>query len=332
MSKSNAPVVVSSPDWDTSAVRYMQPKVNERGGKSIQIISTQSGRSLHVSTPLLMTWGIADFVDDKGESDGKFSMTLNFPNNDYKKPGTDMFLEKLKNFEDQILDDAVKYSEAWFGDSLSRDVVKHSFFPFLKYQKDKLTKKLDLSKPPSIKARVPNYNNKWSVQIYDTAQQLIFPSENENLTPMDFVPRLSNVACVLQCGGLWFGGKGWGCTWKVAQIVVKPREVVSVYDKCHITLSTEEMRDIGKEPVDDEASVEATPVAVDTTVDDSEEEEEEEEVEEEPEPTPPVATFSKKKVVKKVEEEVAAVAAAAAADAPIKKKVVRKKAVAAAAA
>ena len=330
MSKSNAPVVVSSPDWDTSAVRYMQPKVNERGGKSIQIISTQSGRSLHVSTPLLMTWGIADFVDDKGESDGKFSMTLNFPNNDYKKPGTDMFLEKLKNFEDQILDDAVKYSEAWFGDSLSRDVVKHSFFPFLKYQKDKLTKKLDLSKPPSIKARVPNYNNKWSVQIYDTAQQLIFPSENENLTPMDFVPRLSNVACVLQCGGLWFGGKGWGCTWKVAQIVVKPREVVSVYDKCHITLSTEEMRDIGKEPVDDEASVEATPVAVDTTVDDSEEEEEEEE--EEPEPTPPVATFSKKKVVKKVEEEVAAVAAAAAADAPIKKKVVRKKAVAAAAA
>ena len=330
MSKSNAPVVVSSPDWDTSAVRYMQPKVNERGGKSIQIISTQSGRSLHVSTPLLMTWGIADFVDDKGESDGKFSMTLNFPNNDYKKPGTDMFLEKLKNFEDQILDDAVKYSEAWFGDSLSRDVVKHSFFPFLKYQKDKLTKKLDLSKPPSIKARVPNYNNKWSVQIYDTAQQLIFPSENENLTPMDFVPRLSNVACVLQCGGLWFGGKGWGCTWKVAQIVVKPREVVSVYDKCHITLSTEEMRDIGKEPVDDEASAEATPVAVDTTVDDSEEEEEEEE--EEPEPTPPVATFSKKKVVKKVEEEVAAVAAAAAADAPIKKKVVRKKAVAAAAA
>lgn len=325
MSKSNAPVVVSSPDWDTSAVRYMQPKVNERGGKSIQIISTQSGRSLHVSTPLLMTWGIADFVDDKGESDGKFSMTLNFPNNDYKKPGTDLFLEKLKNFEDQILEDAVKYSEAWFGDSLSRDVVKHNFFPFLKYQKDKLTKKFDYAKPPSIKARVPNYNNKWSVQIYDTAQTLIFPdSGNDNLTPMDFVPKLSNVACVLQCGGLWFGGKGWGCTWKVAQIVVKPREVVSVYDKCHITLSTEEMKDIAKEPNDDEGSVEATPVAVDTTVEDSEEEEEEEE-EEEPEPAPPVATFSKKKVVKKVEEEVAAVAA----EAPVKKKVVRKKAVAA---
>lgn len=322
MSKSSAPVVVNSSDWDTSAVRYMQPKVNDRGGKSIQIISTQSGRSLHIATPLLMTWGIADFVDDKGESDGKFSMTLNFPNNDYKKPATEEFLEKLTAFEDQILDDAVKYSDAWFGDSLSRDVVKHSFFPFLKYQKDKLTKKLDHSKPPSIKARVPNYNNKWSVQIYDTAQQLIFPSENDNLTPMDFVPKLSNVACVLQCGGLWFGGKGWGCTWKVAQIVVKPREVISVYDKCHITLSTEEMKDIAKDPVDDDVSVEQTAVAVDTTVEDSEEEEEEAE----PEPTPPVATFSKKKIVKKVEEEVAAVAA----EAPVKKKVVRKKAVAAA--
>ena len=316
MSKSAAPIVLSNSDWNTSAIRYMQPKLNDRGGKSINIISTQSNRSLHISTPLMMTWGISDFVDEKtGESDGKFSMSLVFPNGDYTTAATDTFLAKLKAFENQILDDAVKYSDAWFGEDLSREVVKHNFFPFLKYAKDKLTKKIDPTKSPSIRARVPNYNSKWGVEVYDTQNNLLFPCDNENMTPMDFVPKQSQVAAVLQCGGLWFGGKGWGVTWKVNQCVVKPREVVSVFGKCHIQLSADEIKQMDT-PVqaNEEDDEEGTPLpattssVVDTTVEDSEEEEEE------------VAPAPKKKVVKKaapVEEE--------AAPAP-KKKVVKKKA------
>jgi hypothetical protein len=136
------PIVLKTEEWDTAGIRYMQPKVNDRGGKSIAIISTQSGRSLHISTPLMMTWGIADYVNENGESDGKFKMSLNFPNADYKSEATDQFLSKIKAFENQILDDAVKYSDAWFGEELSREVVKHNLFPFLKYPKDKLTKNL----------------------------------------------------------------------------------------------------------------------------------------------------------------------------------------------
>ena len=71
--------VLSVSEWNPSAVRYMQPRVNDRGGKGITIISNQTGRSLHLSTPLLMTWGVSDYTDEKtGESDGKFTMSLNF--------------------------------------------------------------------------------------------------------------------------------------------------------------------------------------------------------------------------------------------------------------
>ena len=286
MSKqSSTPIVVSVSEWNTSSVRYMQPKVNERGGKSINIVSTQTNRSLHLSTPLMMTWGISDFIDEKGESDGKFSMSLNFPNSDYGSPQTEEFLKKLKDFESQILDDAVRNSEAWFGEEMSREVAKHTFFPFLKYTKDKTTKKIDASKPPSIRVKVPNYNNRWAIEIYDTGSNLIFPCDNENMTPMDFIPKKSNVACVVQCGGLWFGGKGWGLTWKLVQCVVKPQEVVSVYGKCHIQLSTDELNMIEKEPVkvDGIDEEEETPVAVkpvvvkpsSTAVEDSDDEKEE---------------------------------------------------------
>ena len=320
-------IVLNVNDWDTSGIRYMQPKLNERGGKSINIISTQSNRSLHISSPLMMTWGLSDYVDEKtGESDGKFSMSLVFPNGDYTTPTTDNFLAKLKAFENQILDDAVKYSDAWFGEELSKEVVKHNFFPFLKYSKDKLTKKIDPTKSPSIRARVPNYNNKWGVEVYDTQQNLLFPCDNENMTPMDFVPKQSQVAAVLQCGGLWFGGKGWGVTWKINQCVVKPREVVSVFGKCHIQLSADEIKSMDAKPTTDADDEEETlpaskPAANFTNVEDSDDDaaaEEEEEV------TPPPAP--KKKIVKKA---AAPPADEESAPAP-KKKIVKKKVAAAA--
>jgi len=323
MSKS-APIVLNVNEWDTSAVRYMQPKINDRGAKSINIISTQSNRALHISTPLMMTWGISDFVDEKtGESDGKYSMSLVFPNDDYKTPASSTFLDRLKAFENQILDDAVKYSDAWFGEELSREVVKHNFFPFLKYTKDKVTKKIDHTKSPSIRARIPNYNNKWGIEVYDTTSKLLFPCDNENMTPMDFVPKKSQVATVLQCGGLWFGGKGWGITWKVNQCVVKPQEVISVYGRCHIQLSTDEIDSMDKRvPLvgggDDDDEAEALPASkpvVNTTVEDSDEEEEE--------PAPAPVPEVKKKVIKKAPEPEPEPEPVA----EVKKKVVKKKVV-----
>ena len=247
------PVVLSASEWVPSKIKYMPPKVNERGGKSINMISSQTNRSLHITTPMMMTWGVADFIGDNGESDGKFSISLNFPSEEYRKPNTDAFLQKVKDFENQILDDAVRNSELWWGEEMSREVCKHTFFPFLKFSKNKDTKKVDHTKPPSIRAKVPFYSGKWGVEIYDTKDQLIFPCENEHLSPVDFIPKLSQVACVLQCGGIWIGGKGWGITWKLIQCVVKPREIVSVYGKCHIQLSVEDRDAIDTQQIAEDA-------------------------------------------------------------------------------
>tara|TARA_B100000900_G_scaffold385504_1_gene375204 strand:- start:341 stop:1156 length:816 start_codon:yes stop_codon:yes gene_type:complete len=271
-----------------------------------------------------MTWGISDYTNEHGESDGKFSMSLVFPSPDYAKPSTDEFLEKFKAFEEKILDDAVKNSEAWFGEEMSREVAKHTFFPTLKYPKEKGTKKIDYTKSPSIKVRVPCYNGKWNVEIYDTKNNMLFPCDNDNLTPVDFVPKQSNVACIIQCGGLWFGGKGWGVTWRLVQTMVKPHQVASVFGKCHISLSADDMETIEKQDlpsssaVADDSSVSSEKV-VDTTVEDSDEEEEEEETVEVPETPKKKVTTKKKAVVKEeaIEEE---------EEAPKKKRVVKKKA------
>ena len=256
-------IVLNTAEWNTSEMKYMAPKVNDKGGKSISIISKQTNRMLHIGTPLLMTWGISDFVDEKGESDGKFSISLNFPNDEYKTAGTDAFLQKLKDFEKQVLDDAVKNSELWWGEPMSLELVKHTFFPFLKYSKNRDTKRIDYTKPPSIRAKVPCYQGKWGVEIYDSNQRMLFPTENADLTPMDFVPKLSKVACGLQCTGIWIGGKGWGVTWKLFQCIVKPPERFSVMGACHLSLSNEDKDTLEKEVVTEDASEDVpAPVAV----------------------------------------------------------------------
>ena len=323
------PIVLSTNEWDTSAIKFMPPKVNDRGGMSINVISTQTNRSLHISTPMMMTWGITDYDDGSG-GDGKFTMTLNFPTEDYRKPSTDAFLQKVKDFENEILDQAVKNSELWWGEEMSREVCKHSFFPFLKYQYLKGTKKVDHTKSPSIRAKVPCYDGKWGIELYDTSDKLIFPSDNDRVTPPDFVPKLSQVACVLQCGGIWKGGKGWGVTWKVIQSVVKPREVVSVYGKCRVLLSEEDRGAIASQTIQDSDDVEsetvvdkATTQAHDVEAEDSDEEQEDMPEIVAAEVPEPVAPAPKKKVVKKKVVE-AEVASEDVAPAP-KKKVVKKK-------
>jgi hypothetical protein len=321
MSKQQAtPIVLSVKDWKVSDIKYMQPKTNAVGGKAISMISTQTNRSLHVSTPPVTSWGIGDWTDEKtGESNGKFTISLCFPSPDYKTEATTECLEKLEAFQNQILDDAVKNSEAWWGEQMSREVLKHTFFPFIKYPKDKVSKKIDPTKGPSMSAKVPNYDGAWKVEIYDASRKLLFPNPaNQLLTPIDFVPKKSKVACVLQCGGIWIGGKGWGVTWKLTQCVVKPPEVVSVFGTCHIP---DDVCDtINKQPApnkeddEDDADEDDTPASIPTQVADSDDDEPEPVVEE----VKPV-----KKVVKKAAPEPETVPAVVE-EAP-KKKIVKKK-------
>ena len=230
--------ILSIDQWNPKANKYMPPKLNEKGGKMINVISTQSNRSIHLIMPLMKTWGIADFIDEKGEPDGKFTMDLNFPLDGATTPETDEALKKLKEFEENLLNDAVTNSEAWFGKKQSREIVEYSYFPFLKYKKNKDTKAIDYSRPPSLKPKVPKYGNDWKIEIYDTNLNLLFPSPS-NITPIELVPKSSNVASVIACGGIWVGGKGWGLTWKVVQLVVKPQVMESVFGKCHIPISAD---------------------------------------------------------------------------------------------
>lgn len=329
--------VIEVPDWNPKNHKYMAPKVNDKGGKSITLISKQTNRALHLNTPLMMTWGIADFCDDQGNSDGKYKISLNFPNPEYKTKETDILLKKMIEFQEQVLDDAVENSELWWGEKMSRELVKHTFFPFLKYRKNKDTKKPDLTSAPSLSAKVPFYGDRWDVELYDTNYNLIFPSENNELTPVDFVPKMSKVACTIQCSGIWIGGKGWGLTWKLVQCVVKPREVENMkgvcqikltdFDKSAIETQVNNMNEYDEDDVPETNDDTSSTQKINTVVEDSDEEDE---ITPSPVVETPVVQEPVKKVIKKADPVTPATVVPTEEPEPAKvvKKVVKKKVVA----
>jgi hypothetical protein len=156
----------------------------------------------------------------------------------------EVFMNKLKILENQFLDDATKNSAKWFGEEMSRDVCKHMFFPILKYNRDKISKKIDYTQAPQIRARIENYAGNWNIEIFDIDSNLIFPcAEKPNATPMDFIPKLSQVVCVMDISQVWIGGKGMGISMKIKQCVVKPREIVTIVTKkCLINFSPDEFK------------------------------------------------------------------------------------------
>jgi hypothetical protein len=312
-SAQKSPQILQVAEWESSSLKFMPYKKNERGGGAVNIISSQMNKALRIETPLMMTFGISDYVDEKtGESDGRFNLTLNFPNDEYSNEDTTSLLEKMKKFEEYLLDSAVTNSETWFGKKLTRELVEDRFFSVIKYRKNKETGGPDYEKPPAIKIRVPCYEGNWNIKLYDTNAQCVFPSSDSDVSPLDLVPKYSQIACVVQCGGLWFGGKGWGVTWRLNQAVVKPRGNSGFdNDICHLKLSDEDKSKINSYESPETDEVEDVKEEKDDVVEDSDEEVEKEE------PVP-------KKVVKKVVSEPVDTAVEEAA--PKKKKVLKKKA------
>ena len=226
MSDSQMKAALNIASWQTDKIKYIKPRINEGGkGKSVGIISTQLNSKLILSTPPMATFGIADFIDPKtGVSDGKYTICLRFPGEEGSEEAL-QFLQKFKAFEDQILNDAVLHSELWWGESRSRELVKAIYSPSIKYTKLPGTTRPDPSKNPTMRARLYTsmQTGKWDIEVYDTKREILFPDEsNEEAHPKDYVPSGSQVACLLQCGGLWFTGAGWGMTWRCIQVVVKP--------------------------------------------------------------------------------------------------------------
>jgi hypothetical protein len=301
-------------------MKYTKPKVNSVGGRSVGIVNSKTSTVLNLSSPLMLTWGVNDFTDDKS---GKVSydLALQFPNDGFETPATKKFLANITAFEKRIKEDAILNSKEWFSKpKMTADAVDALWTPILKYPKNKDTLEADMTRAPTLKVKLPFWDGQWKeLELYDVDMQPIFPdASNPALSPKDLIAKGSHIAVSIQCGGIWFANGKFGVTWKLFQAIVKPK--MSLKGKCHIKLDEEEKTKIVSQVV---------PTDVDGDADGGEHDHDNvsaiiEDDDDEPAAAPVAKTASA--LVAKPTPVVAAPSAAAAAggDAASKKKIVRK--------
>jgi hypothetical protein len=221
-------------------MKYSKPKVNSLGGRSVGIVNSKTSTVLNLSSPLMLTWGVQSFTDEKT---GKvsFDLALQFPNEGFETPAAKKFLANMMAFEKRIKEDAITNSKEWFSKpKMTADAVEALFTPILKYPKNKDTLEADLTRAPTIKVKLPYWDGEWKeLELYDVDMRPIFPDpSNSALSPKDLIAKGSNIAVSIQCGGIWFANGKFGVTWKLFQAIVKPK--MSLRGKCHIRLDEDE--------------------------------------------------------------------------------------------
>lgn len=217
---------------------FNKPRVNKSGGKTIGILNKKSNRQLNLSTPLLLTWGLNERVD---EQSGRVSydMALQFPNDSYHNEQTRNFLDTMIEFENEVKRQAIKNSKQWLNMAkLSEGQVDVLFHPMLNWPKNKETGEKDPDRSPTLKVKLDYWDSKFNCEIYDINSDVLFPNTENDFGPMDLLTKASNVACIIKCGGVWFANGKFGVTWRLVQAVVKPK--ASLTGRCFIELTNGE--------------------------------------------------------------------------------------------
>lgn len=228
--------IIDGTNINTEVFSYSAPKAHASGGKVVNFYNKFTKESLTISTPLILTWGAQEGVDQQKNPTGKFTMALQFPNPDFPNADCQAFLDSMRRLEAQVKLDAMKNSKEWFGKVISSaDVMEEKFNMMLRHPKFKGTMEPDTSKAPTLTVKIPCWSGVWKPEIYDENGEGLYINGkvNSHLTPLEFLKPKTHVICLLQCGGLWFVNGKVSITWNLKQAIVqKPQP--SMEGKCFL--------------------------------------------------------------------------------------------------
>jgi hypothetical protein len=216
----------------TTQMVYGKPRVNAKGGKSINITNSGTRRSLMIHTPMMLTYGVNEHKNDDGST--SYDMNIQFPREEFETDATRALKKMMMEMEEKIVQDAAINSRDWFGKKYGDEVVQAFWTPMLKYPKNKelMDGSLDKTREPTLKIKLPIWDGQPKFEVYDLKSNQIFPNDTGE-GPEVVVQKGSNICCTLMCGGIWITGSKFGVTWKLSQCAVKPPETFEK-GKCYI--------------------------------------------------------------------------------------------------
>lgn len=214
---------------DISKIKYSEPKTLPSGGRTIYV--NYAGQRPIFQLPWLsLPYGLnnsqelADKMAAKQPKDNKtddkngpkkplgYDISVSFKGSD-NNIKVQQALDKLKEIEQKIINDAFDNRIAWLQDDFDglKPIVAKLFSPIVKYDKDKNTGKIAGKYPPTMKIKVP---------YSEETDEFKFDCEDKDGVEIDFktiMNVLKGGRClpVIQLTGIWFIGGKFGVSWKL---------------------------------------------------------------------------------------------------------------------
>ena len=270
--------IIDGTNIDTSVFSYSAPKANPSGGKVVNLYNKHFRESLTISTPIMLTWGAQEGMDQAKNPTGKFTLSLQFPGGDFSNPDAESFLTSMRVLEAKVKADAMVNSKEWFGKEIkSADVMDEKFNVMLRHpKKEKGSAEMDYSKPPTLSIKIPCWKGVWQTEIYDEeggTPLFLKSNKSTTVTPLDFLKPKTHLMCLIQCGGLWFVNGKVSITWNLKQAVVqKPKTSAIVEGVCFLKPKPADVQRLKSLPPPENDHIDPEGHIQSTIVDDSDDE------------------------------------------------------------
>ena len=129
-------------------------------------------------------------------------------------------------FDEMVLNGAVKNSKAWFKKKLDKAVCTEFHTKWRRPCIDRKTGEESNDFPDTLrfKLQTNEEGTDFKFPIYDmrTREQIPAPSNLQ-----EYVPKGSHVRLILKCGGLWVANGRFGCVWYPEQMQVEQSQRLS---------------------------------------------------------------------------------------------------------
>ena len=245
-------------EFDVSKVEFTKLRKLDNGALTMYL-NYDGGQPIYLKTPELDLPFDGKYWPDN-DTTGKWAIKANL-----KGDKCSSMVQKMKEMDDRIKEEALKNSVAWFKKrNLSAETIDSLYNSMIKESLDPETGDPDGRFPPSFSFKVVKRNDNVTCKIYtDKSDEYNTsnPDGEDYVSVDDLVKKGTKVKLLIRCNGVWLANGKFGCTWRAEQMKVKPAanfdeyafedsedEEVEKIDENFVESSEDESEDEDKSP------------------------------------------------------------------------------------
>ena len=194
--------IVFPKDVIEAGIEFSPLERNKQGGKQSYVSLVGSKDKIYLQVPAMTCpFGITPYKDINTGQIMSYTMDLSFRHIE-NNPKIEEFYNMVQMMDETLLEEATKQSEAWFGKSLEKSVVKEFMRPLLRQNNPEY--------PPTLKVKIQVVNSVETCKFYDDMKQP---------TTMEYASKKGTVCmCILEVAPVWFVSKSFGLTMRALQV------------------------------------------------------------------------------------------------------------------